>query len=41
MTDAIVASISARYKELYEKVRGEALATVDYTALMQRIEANI
>jgi len=41
MTDAIVASISARYNELYEKVRGEALAPVDYTALMQRIEANI
>lgn len=41
MTDAIVASISARYNELYEKVRGEALATVDYNALMQRIEANI
>jgi phosphoribosylaminoimidazole-succinocarboxamide synthase len=41
MTDAIVASISARYKELYEKVRGEALAPVDYTALTQRIEANI
>jgi len=41
MTDPIVASISARYKELYEKVRGEALATVDYNALTQRIEANI
>lgn len=41
MTDAIVASISARYNELYEKVRGEALAPVDYTALTQRIEANI
>lgn len=41
MTDPIVASIAARYKELYEKVRGESLDSVDYTTLMQRIETNI
>lgn len=41
MTDAIVNSISARYKELYEQVRGEALAAVDYTGITQRIEQSI
>jgi len=41
MTDPIVSSISARYQELYEKVRGEALDVVDYNTLTQRIEANI
>lgn len=41
MTDPIVASISARYKELYEQVRGEALAAVEYDNLMQRIEQSI
>jgi phosphoribosylaminoimidazole-succinocarboxamide synthase len=41
MTDAIVNSISARYKELYEQVRGEALAPVDYTGMFQRIEQSI
>lgn len=41
MTDPIVSSIAARYQELYEKVRGEALAPVDYNTLTQRIEANI
>jgi phosphoribosylaminoimidazole-succinocarboxamide synthase len=41
MTEAIVASISARYKELYEKVRGESLATVDYSSILQRIEESI
>jgi phosphoribosylaminoimidazole-succinocarboxamide synthase len=41
MTPEIVASISARYKELYQQVRGENLATVDYTAILPRIEQSI
>src|SRR5690349_15999236 len=41
MTDAIVSSISARYKELYQQVRGEALPAVDYGHLSQRIEQSI
>jgi len=41
MTDEIVASISARYKELYQQVRGEALSSVDYSRMNQRIEQTI
>ena len=41
MTPAIVDSISARYKELYQLVRGEALAPVDYSAILPRIEQSI
>lgn len=41
MTPGIVASISARYKELYQLVRGEALAPVDYSAILPRIERSI
>jgi phosphoribosylaminoimidazole-succinocarboxamide synthase len=41
MTQPIVASISARYKELYEKVRGESLEAVNYDAMLQRIEKSI
>jgi phosphoribosylaminoimidazole-succinocarboxamide synthase len=41
MTDEIVLSISARYKELYQQVRGEALAPVDYSTIHQRIEQSI
>jgi phosphoribosylaminoimidazole-succinocarboxamide synthase len=41
MTDEIVASISARYKELYAQVRGEALPPVDYPAIQARIEQTI
>ena len=41
MTDPIVASISARYKELYEHVRGASLPAVDYDRLTQRIEQSI
>jgi phosphoribosylaminoimidazole-succinocarboxamide synthase len=41
MTDEIVKSISARYKELYQQVRGETLAPVDYDSITQRIEQNI
>lgn len=41
MTEAIVNSISARYKELYEKVRGESLPAVNYGSILQRIEQSI
>lgn len=41
MTDAIVRSISDRYKELYTQVTGETLVPVDYLNLMQRIEQSI
>jgi phosphoribosylaminoimidazole-succinocarboxamide synthase len=41
MTDAVVESISTRYKELYEAVRGEALAPVAYTQMLERIEQSI
>ncbi len=41
MTDDIVASISARYKELYQQFRGESLPPVDYSAIHDRIEQNI
>lgn len=41
MTDKIVSSISERYKELYSQVTGDTLASIDYTSLMQRIEASI
>jgi phosphoribosylaminoimidazole-succinocarboxamide synthase len=41
MTDPIVESISQRYQELYQQVRGEALPTIDTSNLEQRIEQNI
>ncbi len=41
MTDAIVNSISARYKELYEKMQGESLSSINYSLIMGRIEQNI
>lgn len=41
MTDAVVASISARYKELYHQVRGESLPVADYSRMLQRIEQSI
>ena len=41
MTDEIVSSISARYKELYQQVRGESLSSVDYSRMNQRIEQTI
>jgi phosphoribosylaminoimidazole-succinocarboxamide synthase len=41
MTDEIVASISARYKELYQQVRGEFLPGIDYNSIMSRIEQSI
>jgi phosphoribosylaminoimidazole-succinocarboxamide synthase len=41
MTDAIVASISDRYRELYEQVTGEKLAAINYDQLMERIQKSI
>jgi phosphoribosylaminoimidazole-succinocarboxamide synthase len=41
MTDEIVNSISARYKELYQLVTGESLPPVDYSSINQRIEQSI
>jgi phosphoribosylaminoimidazole-succinocarboxamide synthase len=41
MTDEIVASISARYKELYQQVRGEFLPSIDYDSILSRIEESI
>jgi phosphoribosylaminoimidazole-succinocarboxamide synthase len=41
MTESIVASISARYKELYQQVRGEQLQPVDYAKIESRIEQSI
>ncbi len=41
MTDEVVASISARYKELYQQMTGEALAAVDYSGMLPRIRQNI
>jgi phosphoribosylaminoimidazole-succinocarboxamide synthase len=41
MTDEIVASISARYKELYQQVRGESLPSVDYQGILPRVEQSI
>ena len=41
MNDQIVASISARYKELYHQMTAEALGQVDYASILPRIEQNI
>jgi phosphoribosylaminoimidazole-succinocarboxamide synthase len=41
MTDEIVRSISERYQELYKQMTGEALAPVNYDALLERIERSI
>jgi phosphoribosylaminoimidazole-succinocarboxamide synthase len=41
MTDEIVASISARYKELYQQVRGETLPAIEYDTILRRIEESI
>lgn len=41
MTDEIVASISARYKELYQQMTGEPLPPVDYTSILPRIKHSI
>lgn len=41
MTDAIVQSISDRYRELYEQVTGQKLAPINYDGLLERIEKSI
>lgn len=41
MTDAIVESISTRYKDLYQQMTGTELPSIDYSNLLERIEANI
>lgn len=41
MTDAIVASISSRYQELYRQVTGAVLEPIDYSGILQRIEQNV
>jgi phosphoribosylaminoimidazole-succinocarboxamide synthase len=41
MTDDIVKSISTRYQELYQQVRGETLSSIDYSRMNQRIEQSI
>ncbi len=41
MTDEIVASISNRYKELYQQVTGQALEEINYDSLNERIEKSI
>lgn len=41
MTDEIVSSISARYKELFHQMTGEPLGSVNYGDMLRRIEQNI
>jgi phosphoribosylaminoimidazole-succinocarboxamide synthase len=41
MTPEIVASISARYKELYAQFTATDLPMIDYESQIQRIEQNI
>lgn len=41
MTDEIVASISARYKELYHQMTGAPLPAVDHTTILERIKKGI
>jgi phosphoribosylaminoimidazole-succinocarboxamide synthase len=41
MTDEIVASISARYRELYQQMTGHELAALEPDGVLERIEANI
>ena len=41
MTDDIVASISGRYKELYQQFTGTTLPPIDYGAIHERMEQNI
>jgi phosphoribosylaminoimidazole-succinocarboxamide synthase len=40
MTDEVVASISARYKELYHQMTGEPLPAVEYSSILPRIREN-
>ena len=41
MTDAMVVSISTRYKELYRQMTGQPLEAVDYSSILDRIRQNI
>lgn len=41
MTPEIVSSISTRYQELYQQMRGESLSSIDYSQIDQRIERSI
>ena len=41
MTDEVVSSISARYKELYQQMSGQPLEDIDYNAILPRIRGNI
>lgn len=41
MTDDVVNSISARYKELYRQMTGQSLEVVDYGSILPRIERSI
>jgi phosphoribosylaminoimidazole-succinocarboxamide synthase len=41
MTDAIIASISERYIELYEQIVGEKFVRSDVSNVLNRVEQNI
>ena len=41
MTDAVVAGIAGRYRELYEQVTGKTLSGVNYDNIQERIERSI
>lgn len=41
MTDEIVASISARYQELYRQMTGDALPAIDYASILPRVRESI
>jgi phosphoribosylaminoimidazole-succinocarboxamide synthase len=41
MTDEIVKNISDRYKELYHQVIGKPIGEVNYSNILERIEASI
>ena len=41
ITDNLVRSISLRYSELYQQMRGEPLQPIDYSSIPERIEQNI
>lgn len=41
MTDEIVANISARYKELYQQMMGKPINPINYSNILERIEASI
>ncbi|MGC1243135.1 MAG: phosphoribosylaminoimidazolesuccinocarboxamide synthase [Chryseosolibacter sp.] len=41
MTEEVVGSISARYKELFQQMTGKPLAEIDYDAILPRIHGSI